>query len=155
MSNRQLHTINHSQSAKMSRLVSASNDASNAILSINNDVSNLISTVMGPEYANTAKPLMTEEVAKQIKATLAGTMTDQKVEDLMNTINALLIEPAGKKIQMDNKTTIESIESNVQTSTQKAADITAIAAAINKDTTKGNRQQSMDKRLPTASLQNT
>lgn len=145
MSNRQLHTINHSQSAKMSRLVSASNDASNAILSINNDVSNLISTVMGPEYANTAKTLMTEEVAKQIKATLAGTMTDQKVEDLMNTINALLIEPAGKKIQMDNKTTIESIESNVQTSTQKAADITAIAAAINKDTTKGNRQQSMDK----------
>ena len=106
----------------------ASQTAANEVLSINNDVADLLSSVMGPDYANSAKALMSAEIAEEIKQAISGTITGDKVDKMMAVISKRLILPASKEVKKNNKDKVKSIADSVKEAATAASEIAKIAS---------------------------
>ena len=132
------------------RIKDLSDDTSNAILDLNNDVAKVLSSVMGPQYADATQQAMTKKIAEQIKAAVSGTMTETKAKKMGELINKLLIKPVTQKIQMDNKEEVKNIKEKVKESTRAVSDIAKIAEEINKDNAGekvSRRQKAVDRMM--------
>ena len=123
-----------------------SKDANEAIQNLDADVSNLLSSVMGPDHANAAKSLMTEDIALKLKGAMIGTLTPDKVQKLSEIINKFLVAPATKKVLKDSKKEVDSIKRNIKDSRQAAEDIAKIAAnTTGTNANKTSREKAVDK----------
>ena len=106
-----------------SNLNQATKTAADNLASVNHDLTNLHTSVMGPQFANATKELWTPELAAEIKRAMAGQMTDDKLEAVINKLINELIKPAQQQLKTQNRAEIDNIKAGIIDNAKIAIDI--------------------------------